>query len=116
LRGSWGAGIIIAFLLPLALLLFGILNYSQTLAGIILLIGVWTLISGFAFSPQRDRLFMVGWGLVLSIFSTIFLIRPAYALGLVLLAMIALVLVTAFGKPKAPRGTTASPTASPAAQ
>ncbi len=109
MRGSWGAGIIIAVLLPLALLLFGILNFAHTIAGIILLIGVWTLISGFAFSPQRDRIFMVGWGLVLAIFSTIFLIKPAYALGLVLLAVIALVLVTAFGRQK-PTPAVAAPT------
>jgi len=100
MRGGWGVGVLVAILLPIALALFGILTLALTAAAVVLLIGVWTFVSAFAFAEQRDRLYMVGWGVILALFSAIFVIKPQYALGLVVLGMVSMVVIYAAGKPR----------------
>jgi len=114
LRGGWGVGVLVAILLPLALLFFSVLTLRFALFSIVLLVGVWTFVSAFAFAQERDRLYMVGWGVILALFSVVFVIRPQYAIALVLLGMVAMVVVYAAGKPKArSRATTPAQPATP---
>lgn len=102
MRGGWGVGVLVAILLPVALALFGILSEALTLASIVFLVGLWTFVSAFAFAERRDRLYMVGWGVILALFSTVFVVKPQYALGLVVLGMVAMVVVYAAGRPRVP--------------
>ncbi len=87
-------------LVPLALLLFGVIGVSQAAALVLLLAGLWTVIFGMAFASRRDRLYDVGFGIIVAVLSTSIFLPLQYSAGLVVLAIIAVVLASIFSRPK----------------
>jgi hypothetical protein len=107
-----GTGVVVAILISLALILFGVVSAVNGLAVLFLLGGLWTVVFGAAFTTARDRLFFVGWGLVVAVLSTFAFVSWQYALGLEVVVVLVVVLLSIFTKP-APK---APPQASPAPQ
>ena len=87
-------GYIVAFLLAIALYLFGITNPLQSLSMLFLLVGLWTIVCGLAINGGRnDRIYYFGWGSVIAVLSTIVVLPLAYTIGLVLIVIIALIIL-----------------------
>ena len=101
---GWGVGIIVAVLISLALLLFNVVSGANAVAALLLLVGLWTLVFGAAFTTARDRLYFVGWGLVIAVLSTFAFLPLQYTAGLVVVVILIVVLASVFWKPgsKAP--------------
>lgn len=93
MRVQLGIGLIIAVLLPLALLLFGVLNSYETMSAILLLAGIWILVFGLTFGARGDRIYNVGTGLVIAVLSSFYFIPLRYTVGLVLVAVIGMIVV-----------------------
>lgn len=91
MKVGFGAGLIICFLLPIVLLLFGVLGVAQAAAAILLLGGLWGVAYGILFAKDRDRFYDVSFGIVVAMLSTFDFLPIAYVVGLVLLSVIAIV-------------------------
>ena len=91
MKVGFGAGLIICFLLPIVLLLFGVLGVAEAAAGILLLGGLWGVVYGIMFAKDRDRFYDVGFGIVVAVLSTFDFLPLQYVLGLVLLSVIGIV-------------------------
>ena len=100
-----GAGLIVCVLLPVVLLLFGVLDVSQTASGVVLLGGLWAVVYGIMFGGSTNRLYYVGSGIIIALISTFLYLPLEDVLGLVLLAVIVIVIasvLTGRKKPSAP--------------
>jgi len=91
---SLGIGVIVAVLLPIALLLFGVLTLVWTLSGILLLNGLWLFMFGAALGPKESRLYNAAWGAVIALLSTFAFLPLRYMAGLVVLAVIGATVAT----------------------
>ena len=89
-----GMGLIICVLLPLVLLLFGILDVTQTASGILLLGGLWAIAYGVLFGVARNKLYNIGSGIIVVAFSTFVFFPLQYVLGLVLISVMAIVVTS----------------------
>ena len=89
-----GVGLIICVLLPVVLLLFGIIDTVQTASAILLLGGLWTAAYGILLGKTGDRLYNVGFGIVVAVISTFIFLPLQYVVGLVLISVIAIVLAS----------------------
>jgi hypothetical protein len=103
LRVQLGIGLVIAVLLPLALFLFDVLNPYGAIAAILLLAGLWILVFGVIFGAEVDRIYNVAMGLIIAILCTFYFISARFALGLVVVAVIAMIVLSLVVRPK--RGT-----------
>lgn len=103
MRIQLGIGLIIAVLLPLALLLFGVLGVYETISAALLLVGLWILVFGITFGSGTDRLYNVGIGLIIALLSTFYFVSLRYTFGLILVAVIGMVVISVVGKPKSGR-------------
>jgi hypothetical protein len=96
-RISWGAGEIVVILLSLISYLFGLTDSTYTVSLFLLLSGLWTLVAGLLLVDRRDRTYYSSWGVVVAVLSSFaFLHNWNYTIGLVLIAIVALILLTAF--------------------
>jgi len=100
LRVQLGIGLVIAVLLPLALLLFGALTPYGAIAAVLLLAGLWILVFGVTFGAKVDRIYNVAMGLIIAILCTFYFIPARFTLGLVVVAAIAMVVLSLVVKPK----------------
>ncbi len=91
-----GIGTVIAVLLPIALLLFGILTFLGAVSAILLLSGLWLVVYGLLFGGKTDRLYQVAWGAVVAILSTFYFLPVNYTAGLVVIAVIGATVATMF--------------------
>lgn len=96
-RISWGVGEIIVILLSFASYLFKLTNGTYSLSLFLLLTGLWTLTAGLLLVDRRDRVYYSSWGVVLAVLSAFAFLPWNYTLGLVLVAIVILILLTAFG-------------------
>lgn len=96
MKVSWGVGVVVAVLLSLAAYLFGFTNPSLTLSLFLLLSGLWTLIVGLFLVDRRERTFYSAWGVVVAILSLFAYLPIQYTIGLILVAVVALILITAY--------------------
>ena len=96
MKVSWGVGEIVVILLSLISYLFGLTSPVYTLSLFLLLSGLWTLAAGLALVDRKDRTFYSSWGVVVAVLSAFAFLPLNYALGLVLVAIVALILLTAF--------------------
>jgi hypothetical protein len=94
LKIGLGMGLIICVLLPVVLLLFGIIDDPQTASAILLLAGLWTVAYGILLGKAGDRLYNVGFGIVVALASTFIFLPLQYVLGLVLISVIVIVLAS----------------------
>jgi len=90
-----GYGLIATILLPVALLFFGVLHFSQTMGAIFLLSGLWTLAFGVMMEKKDERLYYSGFGVVVALLSSFLFIAVRYTIGLVIVALVVLALVSA---------------------
>jgi hypothetical protein len=95
-----GIGAIIAVLLPVALLLFGLLTALQAVSGILLLNGLWLFVYGVALGQKDARLYNAAWGAVIALLSTFSYLPLRYTAGLVVLAVIGATVATIFMRSK----------------
>lgn len=96
MRVSFGLGLIVCVLVPIVLLLFGVIDISQSASAILLLAGLWAVVFGLAFGRGPDRLYNVGVGLIVIAISTFLFLPLAYVVGLVLIVVILIVLAAFF--------------------
>jgi accessory gene regulator protein AgrB len=112
-RLGWGVGIIVAILLSAAAYSFGLhLNYTISLG--LLLVGLWTIVSALFFVDQKDRWYYSGWGIVLAFLSLFAFLPAGYTVGLVLIAIVALILLYVYVGGSSKMITAARTTPSPA--
>ncbi len=98
MKPSWGIGTVVAFLLPIALYLLGVIpNLSTMVSMILLLCGLWTLVAAFAIVDRKDRSYYSGWGVVIAVLA-LFNYTPSinYTIALVILAIIALIVINVY--------------------
>lgn len=84
-----------AVLLPVALTFLDILSDIQSLSLLLLLVGLWSAVFGLALSERKDRLYYSGWGIVVALASTFYVLPLSYTAGLIILAVVGIVVVTA---------------------
>jgi len=84
-------------LLSVASYLFGFTDPKYTLSLMLLLAGAWTCVSGIFIVDRRDRTFYSAWGVVVAVLSSFAFLPANYTLGLVLVAVVALIIITAYG-------------------
>jgi hypothetical protein len=88
----------------------------------LLLVGLWTVVCALLLVAQKDRWYYSGWGVVLAFLSSFAYLPAGYTIGLVLIAIVALILlyvyvgqsskmITAARTPTAPAGETPAATA-----
>ena len=95
-----GIGLLVCVLVPVALLLFGIVDDAQTAALILFLGGAWTVAFGAALGSRKDRLYNVGFGIVVAVFSTFIYLPLQDTAGLVIVSLVAIILASILAKPK----------------
>jgi hypothetical protein len=121
-RVSWGIGIIVAILLSAAVYSFGLVDPYYAISLVLLLVGLWTIACAFFLVDRKDQWYYSGWGVVLAFLSS-FAYLQKYTIGLVLIAIVALILlyvyvggtskmITAASAPSSPAGGTPAATAS----
>ena len=96
MKVSWGVGEIVAILLSLIYYLFLLPEPQYVLSFFLLLSGLWTLVAGLVLVEKRDRTYYSSWGVVVAVMSSFAFLPLRYAVGLVLVAIVALILLTAF--------------------
>ena len=89
-------------LLPIAFLLFGTLELIQTVSAILLLSGLWTLVFGLVWEKKEEKLYYSGFGVVIVLLSTFLFIPLQFTAGLVIVAIVALAVISAVFRPGAP--------------
>jgi hypothetical protein len=100
LKIGLGIGLLVCVLVPVALLLFGIVDDAQTAALILFLGGAWGVVFGAILGSRKDRLYNVGFGIVIAVFSTFIFLPLQYTAGLVVVSLVAIILASIVTKPK----------------
>jgi len=93
MRLAYGEGIILAVLAPFVVFLFTKITLFETLFSVFALVGLWTLISAFVLMGERARIYYLTWGLIILSISSAFITHIQYAIGFVLIAIIAALLI-----------------------
>jgi hypothetical protein len=97
LKPGWGVGIIVAILIPVAVYLLSIVNFSGMVSMLLLLVGLWTIISAFAIVERKDRSYYSGWGVVIAVLSLFYFLPSLnYTIALVILAIVALIIINVY--------------------
>lgn len=96
MKRGWGVGVVVAVLLSVAAGLIGVVGVQGMVSLMLLLIGGWTFVSALVFVESRDRAFYAGWGVVIAGLSLSYVLPLRYALALILLAVVVLIVVTAY--------------------
>jgi len=104
-------GTVVAIILSVAVYLLGIVDLRGLASLILLLCGLWTLVSAFVIVDRKDRSYYSGWGIVIASLSLFDFIPLNYTIALVLLAVVALIIINVYiGKaPKMFEAATNSP-------
>ncbi|HME18521.1 MAG TPA: hypothetical protein VKF15_02150 [Nitrososphaerales archaeon] len=96
MKVSWGVGEIVAVLLSLIYYLFLLPDAKYVVSLFLLLSGLWTVAAGLLFVDKKGRTFYSAWGVVVAVLSAFAFLPLNYTLGLVLVAVVVLILLTAF--------------------
>ena len=96
MKSTWGIGALVAILFSIAAGLLKLVDLRGTVSVILLLVGLWTFVTAFAFVGREDRAFYAGWGVVIAGLSLTYLVPLTEALGLILIAVAVLIVVTAY--------------------
>jgi hypothetical protein len=100
LKIGLGIGLLVCVLVPVSLLLFGIVDDAQTASLILFLGGLWTVAFGAVFGGRKDRLYNVGFGIIVAILSTFIFLPLQYTAGLVVISIVVLTLASIMVRPK----------------
>lgn len=101
MKVGFGIGLLLCFLIPIALLLFSVVTAEQAASLVFLLAGLWAVAFGVAFASKKDKLYQVGFGVVVAVLSTFIVLPLQYTAGLVVLSVIGIVLASIAERPKA---------------
>lgn len=96
MKPGWGVGAVVAVLLSLAAYLFNITDALRTVSLMLLLAGLWTITTALALVEPKDRNFYAGWGIVVAFLSLFAYIPLNYTFGLIVLAVVALIVLSVF--------------------
>ena len=103
MKVGWGIGVVIAVLASLAAFFFGLFGtlYSPSAlyllaASMLSLSGIWTVLSGFLVVEAKDRTYYSVWGVVMFCLSLFAFLPPAYAAGILIVAIIVLILLVIY--------------------
>jgi hypothetical protein len=121
-RLGWGVGIVVAILLSAAAYSFGLVGPDYTVSLALLLVGLWTIVCALFLVGPKDKWYYSGWGVVLAFLSLFAYLPAGYTIGIVLIAIVALILlyvyvgqsskmITAARTPPTPAGGTPAATA-----
>lgn len=110
---GWGAGVTVAILLSIAAYLFDLVDLTHMVSLALLLVGLWTIAGALFVVEPKDRNYYAGWGVVLAVLSLFAFLPLAYTIGLLLVAIVALIFLYAYGNRTGKLVTAATP--SPAA-
>ncbi|MGD0396059.1 MAG: hypothetical protein ABSB26_04015 [Nitrososphaerales archaeon] len=113
-RLGWGVGIIVAILLSAAAYSFGLVGPDRTISLGLLLVGLWTVVTGLFLVDQKDRWYYSGWGVILAFLSLFAFLPAGYTIGLVLIAIVALILLYVYVGGSGKMITAARPAPAPA--
>lgn len=102
MKPGYGAGLAVAVLLSLVAFLLGLVGYAGLLALVLLLSGGWTVLAALALVAPSERVYYSSWGLVLAVLSSSYFIQLRYALALVLLAVVAMIVVSVYSRKRTP--------------
>jgi hypothetical protein len=67
---------------------------------ILFLGGLWTVAFGAVFGGRKDRLYNVGFGIIVAVLSTFIFLPPQYTAGLVVISIVGLILASIVARPK----------------
>jgi FtsH-binding integral membrane protein len=95
MRLLYGEGVLVAVLAPLVLLLVGAINPLQTLFLGGVLFGLWTVAFAIAWAGAGQKIYYLGWGIVVAALATIAEIPVRYSLAIVIVAIIGLIVYSA---------------------
>lgn len=95
-----GIGLLVCVLAPVSLLLFGLVDDAQTAALVLFLGGLWTVAFGAVFGGRKDRLYNVGFGIIVAVLSTFIFLPLQYTAGLVVISIVVLILASIVVRPK----------------
>ncbi|MDE1857604.1 MAG: hypothetical protein KGI26_00860 [Thaumarchaeota archaeon] len=104
MKPSFGMGILVAVLLAAALALLGQVSLQGAVTLGLILAGLWTVLSAFVIVDEGARSYYLGWGVIIIGLSLTYFIPVQYAVGLVLIAIVGLIIATAFLS-RAPKAT-----------
>ncbi|MBI3859385.1 MAG: hypothetical protein HY296_03985 [Thaumarchaeota archaeon] len=96
---TWSVGAVVAVLLSVASYLFQLpfaRGIGETIALILILVGVWTIVAAVFIIEKKDRAFYGGWGVLMALLSLFAYLQPAYALGFLLIAIVLLIVAMVF--------------------
>jgi len=97
LKLGYGAGIIIVVLLSAAAWLVGIIDFPRMVSLMLLLGGLWTVVAAFTIFDVSERMFYLGWGVVVAALSTFDVFNNFnYTIALILIAIVALILINVY--------------------
>ena len=96
MKPSYGMGILVVVLASAAVALAGFLSLQGAVSMGLLLAGVWTIVAAFVLVTGRERSYYAGWGIIIAGLSLSYFIPIQDALALILIAMVGLILVTAY--------------------
>ena len=113
MKPGWGIGMIIAVLLSVAVFFLGLVDLAGMVSLVLLLSGLWTLVSAFVIFDARDRSYYMGWGVVIAALALFDFIPFNYTVALILMAIVVLILVNVY-LGRAPKMYNAATTPAPA--
>jgi uncharacterized membrane protein HdeD (DUF308 family) len=103
MRVGYGVGVLLAVLVSLAAYLFGFMGpvftldaAELTISTAFLLAGLWTIVAALVVVESGGRLYYASWGIILACLSLIAYVPVAIALGILVVAIIALILVVVY--------------------
>ena len=83
-------------LVSVAVWLFGVLDLAGMVSMLLLLSGLWTVVSALTIVEKSDRNYYLGWGAVIAILSLFNSIPFRYAIALVLTAIVILIIINVY--------------------
>jgi len=94
---GYGAGLIIVVLLSVAAWLVGLIDLPRMVSLMLLLGGLWTVVAAFTIFDVGERMFYLGWGVVVAALSTFDVFNNFnYTIALILIAIVALILINVY--------------------
>ena len=96
MRLSWGLGIVVAVLLSAAFYLVYPGEPKYSVALMLILVGLWTVASGFLTVEKKDRNYYAGWGMVIALSSLFAFLETNYSAAVILVAVVLMILFTVY--------------------
>lgn len=96
MKPGWGIGILAVALISVAAALLRIVSLQGAFSMGLLLAGLWTIVAAFAMAEEVDKIYYLGWGIIFACLSLSYFIPIQDAVALILIAMVGLMVVTAY--------------------